>query len=302
MIKDFLIADFRLRIEGENLGSAFGHFGRALRIFEVPIEREAEVVLWFHPDRSEAPDFEAFQLLDEFDFPEVNAWCRLKKNEAGYLFTMTIPDQTPLWLYKAHGSAEVQCNLEACRDQADLPSLLRFGLWTMFGLAITPRHAIAIHSSTITCAEGAALFLGESGTGKSTHTGLWLEYIPGAQRLNDDSPIIRMREGVATVYGSPWSGKSPCYKQERWPILGLVRLSQAPHNRMRRLGVIQAIGALLPSCPPSFAFDGELQDAICETLSEIINHAPVYHLECLPDAAAAQLSHQTLKAYAATRR
>ena len=63
---------------------------------------------------------------------------------------------------------------------------------------------------------------------------------------------------------------------------------------MRRQGTIAALGALLPSCPPSFAYDNELQDNICETLSEVLAKVPVYHLECLPDADAAQLSYSTV--------
>ena len=137
------------------------------------------------------------------------------------------------------------------------------------------------------------LFLGESGTGKSTHTRLWREHIPGAQLLNDDSPIVRVVEGVPTVFGSPWSGKTPCYRNESYPIAAFVRLAQAPHNRIARLPVVRAIGALLPSCPPAFAYDAQLQDNICDTLSQLIARVPVYQLECLPDADAARLSFET---------
>lgn len=59
-------------------------------------------------------------------------------------------------------------------------------------------RAVAVHSSVISLDGRAVLFLGESGTGKSTHTRLWREHIPGARLLNDDSPIIRIApEGAA---------------------------------------------------------------------------------------------------------
>lgn len=138
------------------------------------------------------------------------------------------------------------------------------------------------------------LFLGESGTGKSTHTRLWRQHIPGAELLNDDSPVVRMTDGTPTVYGTPWSGKTPCYRNEHYPIRAIVRLSQAPHNRIRRLPTVMAIGALLPSCPPAFAYDAALQDHVCATLSDILARVPVYHLECLPDEAAARLSFTTV--------
>lgn len=173
-------------------------------------------------------------------------------------------------------------------------SLLRFGLWMMFGVVLAQRDAIAIHSSVIEYKGRGVLFLGESGTGKSTHTRLWREHIEGAVLLNDDSPIVRIVDGEARVYGSPWSGKTPCYKSRHVAIGGFCRLSQAPHNAIRRLSTIASIGALLPSCPPQYAHDEYLQDAICRTLSQIIRRVGVYHLECLPNEEAVMLSRNTI--------
>jgi hypothetical protein len=41
-------------------------------------------------------------------------------------------------------------------------------------------------------------------------------------------------------------------------------------------------------------FDKVLEDALLAVLSKVIAQVPVYHLECLPDAAAAQLSYKTI--------
>lgn len=135
---------------------------------------------------------------------------------------------------------------------------------------------------------------GESGTGKSTHTRLWREHIEGAILLNDDSPMIRIENGKAYVYGSPWSGKTPCYKQERYELKGCVRLSQAPKNVIKKLSVLQGYGAIHPSCPPEFAYDEGLYDQVSEIISGILSAVPCYHLACLPDKEAACLSCHTL--------
>ena len=180
-----------------------------------------------------------------------------------------------------------------CSSLLDV-ALLRFGLWIMFGVVIAPKGGIAIHSSAITHNDRAVLFLGESGTGKSTHTRLWREHIEGATLLNDDSPILRIVDGEVRIYGSPWSGKTPCYKNVSYHIAGFCRLSQAPHNKIRPLRSIAAIGAVLPSCPPQFANDNDLQDAICRTLGEVLRSVAVYHLECLPNSEAAELSFNTI--------
>ena len=173
---------------------------------------------------------------------------------------------------------------------------LHFVCWLLFGIAALSRQTVSIHSSAVMCQGKTILFLGESGTGKSTHTRLWLNYIPDTELLNDDSPFIRIEaDGSVWAYGSPWSGKTPCYKNKQTPVAAFVRLSQAPHNRIRRLKGIEAIGALLPSCPFTFAYDNRLPEFIYAILSHTLQRAPVYHLECLPDANAAQLVYSTLK-------
>lgn len=172
--------------------------------------------------------------------------------------------------------------------------LYRFALWVAYGLMTLRRDTLAIHSSCIVYQDKAVLFLGESGTGKSTHTRLWREHIEGAVLLNDDSPMIRVEEGKVWTYGSAWSGKTPCYKQERYELVACVRLSQAPYNRIQKLSVLQAYGAIHPSCAPEFAYDDALYDEVSSIIGQILSLVPCYHLACLPDREAALLSFQTL--------
>lgn len=294
MTKEYIIADFRLRITGGEWLPSAGQFARTLHVFEVSPDDRAGRLFTLHTDRGRLPSESEATEVDCFDFQEVGAVCRLARTKQGWLFTMQRETARDVGFFLPFEGGEAWSDIALGIPDTDTPSLFRFGLWMIFGLAVNPHHAIPIHSSTIRYKNNGVLFLGESGTGKSTHTGLWLKHIPGAVLLNDDSPIIRIREGVPTVYGSPWSGKSPVYKQENYPIRALVRLSQAPANTIRKLSVVSAIGALLPSCPPSFAFDDELQDHECDTLSQMIARVPVFHLACLPDQDAARLSHDTI--------
>ena len=172
--------------------------------------------------------------------------------------------------------------------------LYRFALWLGFGIMTLSRDTLAIHSSCIVYRGKAVLFLGESGTGKSTHTRLWREHIPEAVLLNDDSPIIRVEDGKVWAYGSAWSGKTPCYKNERYELKACVRLSQAPFNRIDKLSVLQAYGALHPSCAPEFAYDAGLYDEVSRIIGRILTAVPFYHLACLPNQEAALLSCRTI--------
>ena len=229
--------------------------------------------------------------LHRFNFTDADADCRFGCDQAGFLLEMSPRD----------GSLPAQFRipeqgLHACCDftPAHHPALFRFGLWTLFNLTALHRNAVAIHASTIRYRGRGILFLGESGTGKSTHSRLWRENIPGSALLNDDSPILGLADGTVRVWGSPWSGKVPCYRNESCPVAAIVRLVQAPENRIRRLSPIEAFGALFPSTPPAFIRDTRLQDAVCTLLGQIIGLVPVYRLECRPDAEAARLACENL--------
>lgn len=208
--------------------------------------------------------------------------------EDGFFLKQTPAKEEPLYLWSNNN-----CNVVFLSGNLSI-RLVRFALWIGYGLMTADKGTIAIHSSCIVADGNAAIFLGESGTGKSTHTRLWRENIPGAFLLNDDSPIIRSIDGKVWVYGSPWSGKTPCYKQERYPLAACVRLSQAPCNKIHKLNIINSYAALHPSCPPEFSYDDRIYSHISATLGSLLESVPVYHLECLPDAAAAWLSYETI--------
>lgn len=296
MTENYIIADFGVRIEwaGDRCHAA-GAFAEALRPFAHTFDDRPLLTLRVDcADPFEGVDAENSRELDNFDFAEIDARCTLGRTSDLWLFTMRTADGRTCRFRFDPATGEARSDVALQPADRITAAFFRFGLWIMFGLAAAVHQAIPIHSSVIEWGDGAALFLGESGTGKSTHTRLWREHIAGVRLLNDDSPILRIKEGEVRVYGSPWSGKTPCFRDIWRPVSGFVRLSQAPHNRIRRLPVIAAIGALLPSCPPSFAFDEGLQDSICDTLSDCIARIPVYHMECLPDAAAAELAHKIL--------
>lgn len=291
MFNDYLIAGCRIRTAGSD--SDLVALGlKAFRPFEVAYDPAAPTAAIIEMNLSPHIDAERVRELTRFD---LEGWggaeCIFGRTDKDYVLHIAGPDGGELLFVYDRESNRAQCNVS--RDVPDM-SAVRFGLWFMTALATVGHDVTPVHSSAIVCNGRAVLFLGESGTGKSTHTRLWRENIAGAVLLNDDSPFIGFVNGRATAFGAPWSGKTPCYKQEHYPIAAIVRLSQAPHNAIRPLRSVHAIGALLPSLTPAFGYDDELQDRMLATLSKIISQVPVYHLECLSDAAAARLSYDTV--------
>lgn len=215
--------------------------------------------------------------------------CRYGKVDKTHVFQLTpnSHNEEPLWVIYDNGGV-VRCSFT--RNLVTL----RFLLWVAFNFYGLRCGIVAMHSSCVRYKGYAVLFLGESGTGKSTHTRLWYKNFVGARLLNDDSPLLRFKEGRLMVYGSPWSGKTPCYFNESYPVAAVVRLSQAPKNEMYQLGVIESIAALKPSMPPALSVDPFYGEKEMDMVTAIIQNVKVYRLDCLPDIEAARLCRSNI--------
>ena len=165
---------------------------------------------------------------------------------------------------------------------------------TVFAQSVLSHDGISIHSSVVSKGGYGFLFLGKSGTGKSTHTRLWLKNFSDSSLLNDDNPIVRFIDGVLYVYGSPWSGKTDCYINDRVKVASFVRLEQAPLNLFYQLEGVKAWTELFPSC--SVLRECELLNKQFVTiLNRIVDHTIVAHLKCLPDDQAALISEMSIR-------
>ena len=167
-------------------------------------------------------------------------------------------------------------------------------LMLLYAMRSAAGDTLLFHSSTVVKEGKAYLFLGKSGTGKSTHSALWLKHIAGTRLLNDDNPVVYVTpEGTPMVSGSPWSGKTPCYKNEEYPVGGIVQLRQAPENKIRKQTVIEAYVSIKSSVSGK-AWEKEIADGQHQTIEKIIGGTRLYQLDCLPDADAALLCCQTI--------
>jgi len=164
-------------------------------------------------------------------------------------------------------------------------------LMIAFAQSSVLKHTLLLHASAVENGNHGYAFLGKSGTGKSTHSALWIEYIEGTKLLNDDNPAVRVEpDGNVYIYGTPWSGKTPCYRNSKHPLAALVRLKQDSSNFFLPCTDAKALIVLLPGCS-SMRWNVSLYTALCDTLELIIKKVPVGLLSCLPDEEAARLCY-----------
>ena len=229
-----------------------------------------------------------YQTEDGPGYPEI----AIGRYEGGYSFRFSALPGKPLagTLLTDKAFRHAQLKFEG----ADNEFALNNAMMLLFAFASAWKGALEMHASVVVQGGKGYLFLGKSGTGKSTHSSLWLKHIPGTALLNDDNPVLKVEaDGSARVYGSPWSGKTPCYKAQDVPVGAVVRIRQAPENRIQALSGIQAYASLLSSASGFRPFQ-KLADGWHRTLEALVGKVPCFVLDCLPDQAAAELCYKTV--------
>ena len=176
------------------------------------------------------------------------------------------------------------------REQFFAVSLLRIA----FLLASAPYRTLKFHASVIEHGGKALIFLGESGTGKSTHSRLWLKHVPGCSLLNDDEPIVRIMDNdEVLVFGAPWSGSTPCYRNVSAKTVALVQLEQHGENILIGPLGVEAYAQLFRSAALLQSDEGHRQNVI-STVLDIAERVPFYRLRNRPDCEAVALSGSLL--------
>lgn len=256
--------------------------------------------LWqYEPFLTDATDNVTFRLEIVEEMPVTTFHEEMKQEEEGQVIVIGHLDDGSsyfeFWL-RNELCAVMIADKDYRHAQVCLKGNWKFGLnnafMVMYTIATANSQTALFHSSVVSYQGKAYMFLGHSGTGKSTHSSLWLKYIEGTELVNDDNPVVRIIDGVARVYGSPWSGKTPCYRNVVYPVGGIVKLDQAPYNEIKRLKGVRAYASVVPSISGK-RWDKQLAEGLHETENQLVQLVPVWHLDCLPDEAAARLCCNT---------
>ena len=152
---------------------------------------------------------------------------------------------------------------------------------------------LLIHGSAV-CADGAGyLFTAKSGTGKSTHAGLWRKLLKErVQMINDDKPLLHIGKDAVTVYGTPWNGKHHLGGNISAPLKSICFLEQAADNHIVKLAKAEAYPLLLQQVyRPA---EREMLMKTLQLLDILQDSVSFYRLSCNMDLSAAELSYSVM--------
>ena len=244
---------------------------------------------------STLPESEKTPVYTEVPEEEGQSRIELYRTATGWRFEMapTAKARTCCWMEATEDYT--QAKLAILPERRSALFGLNNALMILYAFRTASLHTLEMHSSVVMKEGKGYMFLGKSGTGKSTHSRQWLETFPGTELLNDDNPVIRVTaDGGVRVYGTPWSGKTPCYKQLNVPVGALVRIRQSPENRATRLNLIEAYASVYSSCSGLKA-ERQIADGLHATLEQVVTTVPCFVLDCRPDHEAAEVCYEAVR-------
>jgi hypothetical protein len=133
------------------------------------------------------------------------------------------------------------------------PSLGRLEYFLRIACALLAYHAggLLVHAAGLQVDGGVYLFIGQSGSGKSTIVAL----SPAAVALGDDLILLRPAPGGWQAYGTPfWNLNARNTDVRRseassGPLCGVYKLVQAPDVYLEALSLPVAVAELVANCP-----------------------------------------------------
>ena len=194
---------------------------------------------------------------------------------------------------RAKSAAEDRAEGHAVREYKD-PYLETLAVYRKIAERLPEYGGFLIHGSCIAVDGQAYLFTAKSGTGKSTHARLWMRLLgEKAQYINDDKPLVRFRDGVPLIYGTPWDGKHHLSANASAPLRAVCILERSAENHIKKISAAEAYPMLVqqtyrPADPLALAKTLQLLDRLAKCVS-------FYRLGCNMEPQAAEVSYAAMR-------
>ena len=199
------------------------------------------------------------------------------------------------------GEAEIKINLseEFLDNQLKaFPNLTREEheyMWTGEGFynEVLLHGGIVLHSSCVEKDGQCYLFSAKSGTGKSTHTHLWLKELQDTRIINDDKPLLTVKDGKVFACGTPFSGKTDENINESVPVRAIIFLYRSKDNKIERIKPSQAVHLFLAQTVNPHLKN--YADEMLERSDEILTSVPVFSLGCNKEAGTGKFAYTEIE-------
>ena len=148
------------------------------------------------------------------------------------------------------------------------------------------KDACVLHSCFVKVADKGIAFTARSGTGKTTHMGLWQKMLGDSMEIiNGDKPVVRFIDGIPYGYGTPWNGKEKLGGTGRAPLTDICLIERSETNETVPMSKEEGLMLLMQQI-----YMPETTEAVSKTMEligQIVDRCNFWRIKCNmePDAA-----------------
>ena len=226
-------------------------------------------------------------------YPKVHDYCRDYSAEGEPADFTAEVSQADIDYERERSAREDICEGREITDYPD-DYLEELAVYRRIAEKMPYYDTVLFHGSVIAVDGQGFLFTAKSGTGKSTHTGLWREcFGERAVMVNDDKPLLRITDSGVTAFGTPYNGKHRLGCNMSVPLKALCILTRGTENSIVPVTRSEAYSMMLqqvyrPSDPAGMAKTLALVDRLAENTG-------LYRLACNMDKEAAIVAYNGMK-------
>lgn len=146
------------------------------------------------------------------------------------------------------------------------------------------------HGSCVAVDGRCYMFVAPSGTGKSTHTALWMQrFGDRALMVNGDKPFVRVTSGGVTAYGSPWDGKEHLSANVGLPLHAVAIIHRGRENHIEPVARDMRMRELARAAYVPDSVESRLEAVVL--MDELLAQVDLYSLTCNMEPEAVDCSY-----------
>ncbi len=177
---------------------------------------------------------------------------------------------------------------EECTDLGYLESL---AVYRKIAEKIIEFDGFLLHGVVLETGGKGVAFCAKSGTGKSTHAALWLKYLGDkCSVVNGDKPLIRIKDGKAVAYGTPWCGKEGINNNTSVVLKGVCILQRGLENEIETIEKSKVLPYLTTQI--YVPKNGMKMVKTLDLIDGFVKGTDFYLLKCNMDISAAEVAYK----------
>ncbi len=158
---------------------------------------------------------------------------------------------------------------------------------------IINRDGFLLHGVILKTEEQGVALCARSGTGKSTHASLWLRLLGDkCTIINGDKPLIRIKDGKAVAYGTPWCGKERIHKNDSVVLRGVCFIQRGKTNEIEEIPKNQVFPHLTTQI--YVPQKGMQMVKTLDLIDTFVKSTDFYVLKCNMDIEAAEVAYNKI--------